>query len=199
MEEVKIRLTCIEIATSGQTGLPGPAVREFSFLQLRMICELIALGCLVAHGDIKGAQTGKVAKEYSAQRIIEELEKLHPDFYPLPWDMTRAADGNFDAEDSNVDHFTKADLLSFYGKSGGLLHRGNVKRLLKPQMPVETHFNPIARLVNNIRNLLGVHRLKLLDNSFFICQLYGEHGRAAVLTTTPMQPGRGPVDNRGQI
>lgn len=192
MEELKIRLTCIEIATSGQTGLPGPAVREFSYLQLRMICELIALGCLIAHGDIKGTQTSKVAKEYSAQRIIEELEKLHPDFYPLPWDVNRAPDGNFDVEDSSIEHFTKADLLSFYGKSGALLHRGTVKRLLKPQMPVETHFKPITRLVGNIRNLLRVHRLKLLDNSFFICELYGQNERAAVLTTTPMRPGRGP-------
>ena len=69
MAEVKVRMTSIEMACSGQTGLPGPLVREFCFLQLRLICELIALGCLTAHGDIKATQSKKWGKEYSAYHL----------------------------------------------------------------------------------------------------------------------------------
>jgi hypothetical protein len=59
MEEVKIRLNCIAMAAAGATGLPHPLARELCFLQLRMICELIALGCLVAHGDIEATKVNK--------------------------------------------------------------------------------------------------------------------------------------------
>ena len=82
--EVKVRVSAIAGAINGHTGLPSPLVREFSFLQLRMICELIALGCLTAHGGIPGTQTPKMQKQWSAETIMEELEALHPDFYPQP-------------------------------------------------------------------------------------------------------------------
>jgi hypothetical protein len=52
MEEAKIRLNSIDMALAGTTILPHQLVREFCFLQLRMLCELIALGCLTAHGDV---------------------------------------------------------------------------------------------------------------------------------------------------
>jgi hypothetical protein len=45
-----------------------------------MICELIAMGCLVAHGDLDHAT--KLRREWAADRIMEELEKLHPHFFP---------------------------------------------------------------------------------------------------------------------
>ena len=54
MEEVKIRIDVIKIIV-GTTPVPMPStlMREYCFLQLRMICELIALGCLTAHGEIE--------------------------------------------------------------------------------------------------------------------------------------------------
>jgi hypothetical protein len=194
MEEVKIRLACIDAATMGSTGLPGPIVRELCFLQLRMICELIALGCLVAHGDIKAAHSGKFQKEYSAQNILENLGKLHPDFYPFPVIVKRMPDGNFEMEHDSTQHFSKEELLGFYGKSGASLHRGSLKKLLKPQMPVETHFRSITSIADKIRKLLGMHTHYLFDRSQFICQLSNpnDRGRTTVISTTPMQPGRGP-------
>jgi hypothetical protein len=53
MEEAKFRALSVNTLTGSQIGLPVSLLREFCFLQLRMLCELIALGCLVAHGDIK--------------------------------------------------------------------------------------------------------------------------------------------------
>ena len=84
MAEVKFRMTSIQTATNGLTGLPSPLVREFCFLQLRMICELVALSCLTVHGDIKAARSKKLTKEYSTERIFQQLENMHPDFYPHP-------------------------------------------------------------------------------------------------------------------
>ncbi|MGA7124937.1 MAG: hypothetical protein WBZ19_01415, partial [Chthoniobacterales bacterium] len=83
LEEAKIRIASIEAVISGRAGLPAPLVREYSYLQLRILCELIALGCLTAHGDIKATQAPKLQKEYAADVIIKRLENLHPNFYPM--------------------------------------------------------------------------------------------------------------------
>jgi hypothetical protein len=57
MEEVKVRVDAFNWLITGRSGLSGSIIRESCFLQLRFLCELIALGCLVAHGDIKGARS----------------------------------------------------------------------------------------------------------------------------------------------
>jgi hypothetical protein len=67
MDEAKQRLSAVDTALAGQTGLPNGAIIEFCFLQLRMLCELIALGCLTAHGDL---QAGKLKKSHKADQII---------------------------------------------------------------------------------------------------------------------------------
>ncbi len=53
MEEARVRLDAINHAFQNDAGLPPRMVRETCYLQLRFLCEIIALGCLVAHGDIK--------------------------------------------------------------------------------------------------------------------------------------------------
>eukprot|EP01035_Chromulina_nebulosa_P014466 gene14466-19143_t len=82
MTEVKIRTSWIEYASQGRTGMDGQMVREFGFLQLRMICELIALACLVAHGDIAATKTTKLQSAFAANDIIKSLEKLNPSAFP---------------------------------------------------------------------------------------------------------------------
>ena len=77
MEEAKIRLDSIDAALSGLiTIIPVPALREFCFLQLRMLCELIALACLMAQGDIPATKTKKLLETWEPDRILRELERL---------------------------------------------------------------------------------------------------------------------------
>ena len=52
MTEAKMRLDAVRSATRGKiTAIPPLFVAEFCFLQLRMISELVAVGCLLAHED----------------------------------------------------------------------------------------------------------------------------------------------------
>lgn len=173
MVEVKIRMTSIETACSGQTELPGPLVREFCFLQLRMICELIALGCLTAHGDIKATQSGKLAKEYSADRILMLLGDLHPDFYPRPTRHIQLGSHRHHFEEIKDGFMTKADLSQLYQKCGGILHRGSIKKLLTGKMSYQTNFPEIMRLTQKIYNLLRTHQVMLLGGkTIFVCTLH---------------------------
>ena len=74
MEEVKGRAFSINAITHSPIQIGPPLIREYCFLQLRMLCELIALGCLVAHGDI--ANTKYFQRDaYKADDIMRRLEE----------------------------------------------------------------------------------------------------------------------------
>ena len=169
MEEIKIRIAAIDLGTGGKLPLLAPVfVTEFSFLQLRMICELIALGCLVAHGNLK--QSKKLKKEWAADKIIEEMEKLHLDFFPRPVRYTQIKEGfRFDLVPGRL---TKEGLIELYHECGNHLHRGNVKKLLKAKMPVQVHFPEITARAQKLHDLLAQHVVSTIGNEkHFICVL----------------------------
>lgn len=181
MSEVKVRMTSIRTATDNFTGIPGPLIREYCFLQLRMICEIIALACLTAHGDIKATQSKKLSKEYSAERIFKMLENLHPDFYPHPSRMTKKGPNRFHLEQVTDGFLTKDNLLLLYVKCGDVLHRGSIKKLLSDKTPLEADFTEILDLWGEIQTLLKIHRVGLLDGKTHImCLLHDEKQGGAV-------------------
>jgi len=195
MAEVKIRLEWIEFAANGHTRMSAPMVREFGYLQLRMICELIALGCLVAHGDIEATRSGKFQRETSANDILNGLESLHADFYPkalLP--PVRTGNHVHFARRTPGTYMTKAELLKLYGqKCGTALHRGNLKRLLTPTPPIQKHFPEIIEPAQRIANLLSVHSMSLyLGDTQFMCWMdYNQTGRPHVAIAEARPPEAG--------
>lgn len=77
MNEARLRIQFSEAVL--ESDLPDRLAEEFCYLQLRLLCEVIALACLVAHGDIR---TKKMLRESKLIVIFKELERLHADFYP---------------------------------------------------------------------------------------------------------------------
>lgn len=138
MREAKFRALSINSMVGPGQVLPVPLLREFCFLQLRMLCELIALGCLVAHGDIKETRSKALRKAYRAGDIVKRLEELHPTFYPSPR-KPEFSPGHVHLADYDREFLTKDDLLTLYGKCGDALHRGSLRQLLDPknQLPVD--------------------------------------------------------------
>jgi hypothetical protein len=172
LEEAKIRIASIEAAISGRAGLPAPLVREYSYLQLRMLCELIALGCLTAHGDIKDTHTTKLQKEHAADTIIKRLEILHPNFYPHAIRLT-VSPGHVHFDRLESGFLTKVELIKLYTRCGEHLHRGSLKRLLATTQQTQSpNFDDIANWTNKIIALLNQHHIASVDNlSHFICML----------------------------
>jgi hypothetical protein len=84
MSETKARLSWIAHMVNGQSKLDPVIARESCDLQIRLICELIALCCLVVHGDIEEVKGAKFQKQWSAPELLKGLETLHPHFYPMP-------------------------------------------------------------------------------------------------------------------
>lgn len=60
MAEIKSRSEVIAHIFEEKTRLGAGTRCELCYLQLRMIYELIALGCLAAHGNIQATHTGKL-------------------------------------------------------------------------------------------------------------------------------------------
>lgn len=158
IEEVKIRIAAIDAGTGGTLApmLRPQIVREHCFLQIRLICELIALGCLVAHGDLERGT--KLKNQWDANKIMGELERLHPDFFPVPIDIAASGRGYFDVAPASPS-LDKKGLLSLYEECGRHLHKGTLKNLLKQNSPVVIHFPDITAKAQKICDLLARHML----------------------------------------
>jgi hypothetical protein len=170
LEEVKLRIDCINVALNGQTNLPERGALEFCYLQLRMLCELIALGCLVVHGDI--SETKNLKKLWAADEIVKRLERLHPDFYPHPVIISFPKPGEVFADKVQSGFLTKSGLVKLVGVSGDVLHRGSLKNLRSPNETLQRGFDGVRYWGQRLATLVQQHRIGLVGgNSHFICIL----------------------------
>ena len=72
MSAIKSRINILRDLIANPRRYPDLIIMEFIQLQIRMICETLAIGCLVAHGDIKATRSGRLTKTYKADLIINE-------------------------------------------------------------------------------------------------------------------------------
>jgi hypothetical protein len=179
MGEVKVRIDCINIAVQGRTGFPTPIVREFCYLQLRFLCELIALSCLVAHGDIASLQSHKTGRAWSADEILDRLTKLRPHFYPFACRQIVDSDDIWRGPVEGLDPqpLPKDELLSLYGKTHKFLHRGNLKKLLSSATPIDMSINlrEIVGWAQKINDQLSFHTIVISQELLIICMLRNKH------------------------
>ena len=170
MDEVKARLECIDMALQGGFGVHAALVREICFLELRMLCEIIALAASVAHGDVRDKTTAKLEREFAADRIIQRLAEIHPKFYPYPVRVeVDAAHHAVNLRDVTEPYLTQAELPKLYVRCGEILHRGTVRKLASSKAPIQMtfagkDFTEIARWTGKIGTLLNNHRISSIDN-----------------------------------
>lgn len=164
MEEIKYRLLTINEISRKELDVSEVAKSEFYILQLRKVCELIALGCLLAHGDMEKTKTAALQKQWDPTLILKELERLHPSFYPTPHNPSSTDETVF-LDDIKEEYLTKKDLITLYGKCGDALHRGSLKRLLGKSNEGSLD---ILDYVKKIERLLRTHKISSLNNKIHI-------------------------------
>jgi hypothetical protein len=172
MEELKARqavvLKILTDAREGRFAFPPYILGELCFLQLRMMCELIALGCLLVHKDVPAARTTRMQKAYAADWIVNRLTELHPSFYPLAGVQTLDEAARVIRVDPNTKpHLTKDKLLELYAECGAVLHRGNLKGILAAD-PKHMDLLRAAKWTAQITQLLDHHQIPLLDERYQI-------------------------------
>ena len=181
LRETKLRLAYIELILQGRPKLPARLAYELCVLQLRCLCEIIALGSLVLNGDIKPPRASKSAKEgrlkqiWSADTTIKELNVIHVPFYPflmekiIPVKGVGIKPGEF--KPLRIPFLGQKEIVSLYTKCGDHLHRGTIKKLLKDPMPNHFNFDEISEWHQKIENLLTCHVVALLEENTMLFAL----------------------------
>lgn len=181
MIDAKARAWSIEQLVTDQRGIPSPLVREYAVLQIRMLCEIIGLACLVAHGDLVATGPANLRKAYAPGEIFAALGAMHDDFYPVPMAPQKMAPGWHMAEYDGPAYLKKEEVKSLWDRCGGDLHKGSLKRLLKPNNPLQTNFADVANWSGKIMNLLANHRMLRKDRKLvFVAMLSNAAGAVQV-------------------
>jgi hypothetical protein len=129
MHEIDLRVKLVAKACKGDLNLSPPFAREYAYLQFRKICELLALGCQLLHGDLATAQTIKAKREWNAEKIMKRLLEDHPHVFPQSVSMEKSEKGwhikgNFRPNAISLEGFKK-----LYIYCGYVLHRGSIRSL----------------------------------------------------------------------
>jgi hypothetical protein len=123
-----------------------------------------------ALGDLRNACVGEIRhrKTYEADKIIRELEKLHPKFYPHAVIQTKQGREEFNAVLRKDGFLTKEELIQVYGRCGNVLHRGSFRGLFLTNRYANLGFAEIKAWKDKIETLLGYHLISMVDNKTFV-------------------------------
>jgi len=181
MVEIKYRTDAIADILDGRLGpIKAKIAEEYCFLQLRMICEIIANGCLIIHGNLK--PKADLFKTNKASWIMSELSKLHPKFYPraLTEKDEFQADGTPKWVEKTSGFLTSRELQDLWSRHcGTVLHRGSAKSILTKERPLA--IDKVRGWTNKIVRLLERHTLITPDENyvFYVAMNVGESGEVA--------------------
>lgn len=201
MEEIKIRARSIEAVTTGKMTpqFPGAIAREHCFGQLRIICEIIAIGCVVIHNQTSAV--GAFEKLWNAKDIMDRLEKLNPHCFPIAVSIIRQPPTShvaFDIHPIIPRPLTKSQFLKLYGRCGDNLHRGHLRKITANLPAKPADLTEVANMTMNIISLMRAHQISSADyKHHYTCLM--ENGppgaRSAIITSVsdPNEPPQPPV------
>lgn len=180
MQEIKYRVEAIDRVLSGEASpMRAKIGEELCYLQLRMICELIAIGCLIVHGSLK--PKADLFRTNKADWIMGELAKLHPKFYPtaLKSGDRVGSDGLPGWAEKESGFLTMVELRKLWNREcGNRLHRGSAKNILVKDPPLE--FPKVRAWRDKIVGLLERHILITADEEYILYVIMNKVGTGEV-------------------
>lgn len=184
MDQVNRRLRILEGLYHGHvTTGDASADSEFACLQLRKTLEQVAFAALAASRAAYAQKRPQFAGDWRAKAILEHVEAVHPDFYPLPLVPQQVGPGRWHFEVRTEGFLTRDDFIFLYDACSGAIHDWNP---FKPGPRVVELRRPIAEWADRIEKLLAFHRIRLLDqDDILVIELRDSAGKAHVLTASP--------------
>jgi len=152
MEEVKRRTEVIRIVLQKSQPLPSQARLEICCFQMRRICELIGLACIVVHDNIEDVKSSVTQEPWQPVDVLKRLEEIHSKFFPRPIQEQRAKGG----------FLTKEDLIALHNECDDDLDRASVRNVFVPTKS-GIDFAKILRWTNQIGTLLDQHYIETDD------------------------------------
>ena len=190
LEEIKKRDAVVKGFLKGSCFTPYSATSvECMCLQVRKILELIALGSLVLNRQEFAKYHKNFHKFWHGGRIMNDIEKVNPDFYPNPIEEILSQIEGVKYEWKNVkDGFlTKDDFVKTYEKCGKIMHADNP---FGSKTDYSYYEKQISQWMTKISKLLKSHQIKLLsDNNLYLFHMAEKRdGKVHGYTFAPSKP-----------
>jgi hypothetical protein len=164
MDEIKRRTDAVHAILRGPYSTLYPITNvEFVCLQIRKILELIALASLASHKEEFARQHQKFAEMWKAKKILDDLEKLNPGFYPVPTEQVLDSKSGKVLEVRPIAKpcLTKADSAEVCQRCSSILHAENPYGPPKQLPQIEAG---IPIWMEKIKNLLNHHHVQLFSS-----------------------------------
>ncbi len=187
MEEVKSRVSVILGVAEGRVTIGREDFdAELVCVQLRKILELIAFASLTANKERYAEAHADFQSHWNAKRLLLNLERLHPHFYPKPVQFDRQDEkGIKHFADVTEGYLTRDEFVTLYQKCSEVLHARNPFR----SDPRVINFDrSIKEWVDRIQKLLAVHYMRLAGSEklWVVVMQHPEDGKVHALTSEPV-------------
>jgi hypothetical protein len=143
---------------------------ELIFLQFRKLLELLAFASLTVNKELYAKAHANFETHWRAKRMLEDLKKVNPDFYPWPLMVAGSAKemsekGRFHYELLKDGFLTPDEFVELYDASSQVIHTPNPFSRKAPSIDVKY---PVPIWVERIRSLLRIHSVGLPDGRRWI-------------------------------
>lgn len=126
---------------------------------------MIALMSLVANKELYSEQNNKFAKHYHAERIMKDLERINPDFYPVPTQRLAKQDEIDEWIEIKSGYLTKEEFIKMYEICGGMMH---AKNPFANEKPIQEIYDSFPEWLTKIYTLLSHHHIKLVGGEVML-------------------------------
>jgi hypothetical protein len=157
MQELKTRLHAVHgmlTALPSGGGALGFLTAEACFLQVRFMCELLALASLSAHEPI--GLTKKLKRAWHADEIFAALATINSRCFPAPIRLEGPTQAGLKFHVLPTTGLQRGDLRKIYNECGRSLHRGAILSALRGE-PRRYDLDVLNGWCRSISQLLAEH------------------------------------------
>jgi hypothetical protein len=169
MSRIRERVELIEKVYTDAIDLGSDAFRaELIFLQFRKILEEMAFSSLVANKDKYSELNAKFAEHWKAERILEAVKQINPDFYPIPLEAPTWNGQVHHFEPIREGFLTTEDFGILYQASSEVLHTRNPYKGGDTTIQVKYK---VPEWISRIQCLLSWHQVTLVDGGSWVVNI----------------------------
>ncbi len=200
MEEIKRRFLVLSGFLRGEIHARFiQTTAESVALQFRKILECLALASLVAQRDVYSQFARQLGREWNGKKILANLEKANPAFYPVPTKQVLNPQTGRVVETIRVERgfLAKEDFIRLYDACGAMLHAHNPFAETHPD--ARSFLAEAPTWMERICVLLNHHQIQLAssDRQWWVLMEAASDGKVHVFDFQRVQnPGESPRGHR---
>lgn len=183
MEEIKERrdAAITTLAKAHHTNPPYNYLDiEFCYLQVRRICEILAIAALIAHNEIDSFRANKFIKAWNADDLFTKLASVNTTAFPRAARFEAEEEaGVFVATIENEGYLTREAFTQIYHQCSAGLHAGTLKRLLD-YGPKQYNVKDVISWLDEIVRLLNIHVVVLPNGKMMSVEMIGGYNGSVI-------------------